>query len=405
MGFDAIWISPVVENTGEYFNVTGYHGYWTKDFYGVNEYFGTKQDLIHFVEEAHKIGLWIMVDVVANHVGPVGEDFSQIAYFNTSEFYHENCDILMDDFFHHQTRVQECRLEGLPDLDQDNEKVRTYLIQWIKYLITTFDFDGIRIDTIPHVKHKFWSEFAESAGVFSIGECLDSRVKFIASYQQTASGMKVLDALLNYPLYYAIESAFINGNTMTNLSVGLNAIGESFIDPSVLGNFIDNHDRQRFLYRKDSVTQLKNALTLNFMFEGIPILYYGTEQYFKGADDPLNREILWPTNYTTTDLVTFVKTLNKLRSDNKLWLEKPVELSKNDKFYVFGRGPGFIVALTNTEKDQAFNIPAQTYIPAKSKICNMLGDIKNDCYTLGDDGSLTGGILKGGLPAIYIVQK
>ena len=88
MGFDAIWISPVIENTPN-----GYHGYWARNFNEINPHFGTRQDLKNLVNEAHKKGIWVMVDVVANHVGPVGEDYSSIYPFNQPSHYHEKCSI------------------------------------------------------------------------------------------------------------------------------------------------------------------------------------------------------------------------------------------------------------------------------------------------------------------------
>lgn len=77
MGFDAIWISPPIENTPG-----GYHGYWAKDWNSINPYFGSAQDLKDLVEAAHMKGIWVMVDVVGNHVGPIGTDFSQINPYN-----------------------------------------------------------------------------------------------------------------------------------------------------------------------------------------------------------------------------------------------------------------------------------------------------------------------------------
>jgi len=77
MGFDAIWISPVVVN---YPN--GYHGYWAKDILNINPYFGTAQDLKDLVSACHKKGIWVMVDVVANHMGNTNTDFSPNVPFN-----------------------------------------------------------------------------------------------------------------------------------------------------------------------------------------------------------------------------------------------------------------------------------------------------------------------------------
>jgi len=88
MGFDAIWISPVVENYDQ-----GYHGYWATNWEAINPYFGSAQDLKDMVNAAHNRDIWVMVDVVANHVGPVGYDFSQIYPLNQAYHYHDDCSI------------------------------------------------------------------------------------------------------------------------------------------------------------------------------------------------------------------------------------------------------------------------------------------------------------------------
>ena len=66
MGFDAIWISPIVKNAEG-----SYHGYHTIDFYDLNEHFGTKQDMLNLVQKCHDKDIKVMLDVVANHVGLV----------------------------------------------------------------------------------------------------------------------------------------------------------------------------------------------------------------------------------------------------------------------------------------------------------------------------------------------
>ena len=100
LGFDAIWISPIVDN---YDN--GYHGYWARKIYEVNSHFGTKDDLKRLVTECHKRDIWVMVDVVGNHVkiinyfyiftqmGNTDTHYSNNAPFTSSDHYHSYCDI------------------------------------------------------------------------------------------------------------------------------------------------------------------------------------------------------------------------------------------------------------------------------------------------------------------------
>ena len=77
MGFDAIWISPVVDNMDG-----GYHGYWARNWEKRNSNFGSDDDLKNLVKACHDKGIYVMVDVVANHVAPIGDDFNQIYPLN-----------------------------------------------------------------------------------------------------------------------------------------------------------------------------------------------------------------------------------------------------------------------------------------------------------------------------------
>jgi alpha-amylase len=134
MGFDAIWITPVIENTPQ-----GYHGYWAKDFDKTNPYHGTEEELKELVNECHKRDMLVMVDVVANHIGYVNQsqgfkdnNYSGINPFNKNEHYHPYCELgNKKDKWH----MENCFLMELPDLNTEHPFVRSYLMKWIKNLI------------------------------------------------------------------------------------------------------------------------------------------------------------------------------------------------------------------------------------------------------------------------------
>lgn len=130
MGFDAIWISPIPEN-----NDHDYHGYAAINWEKRNHYFGTDDDLKAMVKAAHEKGIAVMVDVVANHSGPVGDDFQQIYPLNLPEHYHSDCNI---DDWNNQWQVENCRLANLPDINQQNPWVRQYLKDWVAYIVKEF---------------------------------------------------------------------------------------------------------------------------------------------------------------------------------------------------------------------------------------------------------------------------
>ena len=134
MGFDAIWISPIVDNTDG-----GYHGYWARNWNKLNSNFGSDEDFFYFVSECHNRGIWVMVDIVMNHIGPVGTDYSSIYPFNSPDHYHNYCVIQDSDFNGgNQWNVEHCRLAGLPDLNQENPFVREQLLQWVENIKNTY---------------------------------------------------------------------------------------------------------------------------------------------------------------------------------------------------------------------------------------------------------------------------
>jgi len=78
-------------------------------------------------------------------------------------------------------------------------------------LVRDFEFDGIRIDTIPEVPKDFWSEFGEAAGVFQMGENFNGDPAYVGPYQAYLTG------LFNYPMYYTIKDVFGSQKSMTNI--------------------------------------------------------------------------------------------------------------------------------------------------------------------------------------------
>ena len=332
LGFDAIWISPVVDNIEP-----GYHGYWARNWEKVNNHFGDETSLKTFVDTAHSMGIWVMVDVVANHVGPVGDDFSQIYPFNHPDHYHPDCNIID---WSNQWQVENCRLANLPDLNQENSWVRQYLKDWIKNLVSKFGFDGVRIDTVPHVEKPFWSEYTQSAGVYTIGEVFNGNDAYVGSYQG------YVDALLNYGMYFSIRDVFASGSSMREIKSRWDSINANFRNPDVLGLFVDNHDNARFLSGNGDWRLFKSALAFALTARGIPIFYYGSEQAYSGGADPNNREPLWSNMNKNHEIYIFIQTINRARAAQRSPTQPFAEKWVDDNLYAFTRGR-FFVAVTN----------------------------------------------------------
>jgi alpha-amylase len=181
-------------------------------------------------------------------------------------------------------------------------------------VVQKFGFDGIRIDTVPHVKKDFWKEYAASAGVYQVGEVLNGNIGYVSYY--THDG---LDATMNYPLFFTLRNVFNFKHSMYEIrQTMLNSQG-AYSDLDALGVFIDNHDQARFLSMTPDTNIFKGALAFALFAQGIPIIYYGSEQGFNGGNDPYNRAPLWTSMNTNSDLYKFMTKMVSVRKANQVW--------------------------------------------------------------------------------------
>jgi alpha-amylase len=387
MGFDAIWISPMLRNTGN-----DYHGYAYDDLYQLNSHFGSETQLKSLISAAHSRDVWIMLDVVANHVAPVDLSFNLINPFNESKYYHSKCDI---NDWDNQSEVENCRLANLPDLDQDNAFVRSTLINWVSTLKAKYNFDGLRIDTIPEVKGDFWAEYSSAAGMYCVGEVFNGNIDYVSNYQ------KYVDGVLSYPLYFTMRDVFASKQSMYNLEGLLGPSGtyeKKFKNTKLLGTFIDNHDNSRFLSSQSSWTLYKNAIAFTLFTTGIPIVYYGSEQGYSGGADPANRESLWPNYNTNHELYKFIATLVKTNKAQKVSTFTQTQRYASENFYAFSRG-NVLVCTTNAGDGSSVTVTV-TYLPYSEgqTVCNVLNI--SDCLTVS--GGALKVVMTGGLPKVYI---
>ncbi|CAE7027619.1 hypothetical protein P3342_006017 [Pyrenophora teres f. teres] len=333
LGFDSIWITPVVSN-----KAAGYHGYWAEDLYKINSNYGTAADLKSLTAAAHAKGMYVMVDVVANHMGPGAVTANQPAPLGQSSSYHTPCAI----DYSNQNSVEVCEIASLPDINTSLTSVRDTFKTWISYLVKEYSFDGVRIDTVKHVEKDFWPGFATAAGVYSIGEVFDGDPTYLAQYA------KLMPGLLNYAVYYPMNNFYQQKGSSQALVDMMNTVSNTFPDPSALGTFLDNHDNKRWLAVKNDKTLLTNCLAYVILARGIPILYYGTEQGYAGGDDPANREDLWRSSFSTnTDMYQNIKKLTAARkSAGGLGGNDHVHLYVAATAYAWSRAGGNLVVLT-----------------------------------------------------------
>jgi glycosidase len=312
LGAGAIWLSPVLKNTS--FDQGSYHGYGIQDFLRANPFFAdveanADQELRDLVDAAHAAGLYVIFDIVLNHMGDVFAYASNPGGSDAS--YSDNrMDVLWRDAGGHANAAftspgavanptgdelvwpvelqqnEYFRRQGDPapyddtvgdfppfkQLSTWENDVQRFLIRAYQYVIARYDIDGFRIDTLRYLKGDLaqifgnsMREFALSIGkknFFTFGEVLDgSEEADIARFigRNTADkGDKVgVDAALDYPLYNTLVPV-VKGSSAPQAMVAMYQLRKT-TEQDILSShgdatrffvtFLDNHDnRARIRY-------------------------------------------------------------------------------------------------------------------------------------------------------------
>ncbi|HEX8068664.1 MAG TPA: alpha-amylase family glycosyl hydrolase [Pyrinomonadaceae bacterium] len=322
LGVTALWLTPWYDNVnhlneretypdttgGPKRAITDYHGYGAVDFYGVEEHFGTMNDLRRLVDEAHRLGLKVIQDQVANHTGPYhpwATDMPTPTWYNGTRDKHPantfQTWVLHDP--HALPDVKRVVLDGwfidiLPDLNQNDPETARYITQNTLWWIGMTGLDGIRQDTWQYVPNTFWRGWTaavkrEYPNMRVVGEVLDGDVSHCNFYQGGRvrfDGVDTgLDTLFDFPLLYPTRRAFAEGKALRE-AVQIVSYDHTYPNAAVLLPLIGNHDMGRFMSEPGATfTGLKLAETLVMTMRGTPQLYYGDELGLAGAGDPTNR--------------------------------------------------------------------------------------------------------------------
>ena len=322
IGVTAIWLTPWYDNVnhlnqreqypdvegGPRLPITDYHGYGAVDFYGVEEHFGTLAKLRELVEVAHRAGIKVIQDQVANHSGPYhpwAQDPPTPGWYNgTVENHLAN---KFETWVLHDPRAVELMkretLEGwfiniLPDLNQNDEESARYIIQNSLWWAGVTGLDAIRQDTWQYVPNRFWKDYMaaikrEYPRLNVVGEVLDGDPAHVAFYQGGRvrfDGVDTgLDTLFDFPLLYPLRRAFAEGKPVREVAQML-AQDQLYPNPDVLVTLVGNHDLQRFMNEPGAtVTGLNLAFTVIMTTRGSPQIFYGDEIALPGGGDPDNR--------------------------------------------------------------------------------------------------------------------
>ncbi|MDN5345607.1 MAG: hypothetical protein PWQ73_104 [Petrotoga sp.] len=384
LGATAIWITPPVANQwwDGSVNYGGYHGYWARHFKKVEEHFGDLELYKKLVEEAHKKGLYVIQDIVANHTGNFliyknGKYYlnDQSVPTNKPEQYPFNMNDYNDpeqrklNIYHWPSEIKNpnqynTEFSQLDDLNTENPLVIEALKDSYTFWIEEADIDGFRVDTAIYVPNEFWEEFLNGEnGIYEIARKVEKNdfltygEAWITPQPFTNVAEKSLNeymeigfnSMLDFPLQTDIKRVFKEGKPPSYLEYRLNQREIMYKDPSRMITFIDNHDMDRFLKGSD-INSLKQALTFIFTIPGIPTIYYGTEQNFVETRAAMFQQGFASGGVdhfdTTTPTFQYIKELTELRKNIPTFRYGKVEVLFADEL---GPGP-FIYKVKDESK-------------------------------------------------------
>jgi glycosidase len=403
-------------------------------------------------------------------------------WFDDPEWYNRNGRVYLwwheGDYSSEFVREQEVLGDfpgGLKDLNTDHQDVKDAMALAFSYWIDVADFDGFRIDTLKHMDRPdldindrgFLGDFAtriraHAASVgkqnfFIFGEAFDGNDTLIGQYtmggvdDQGAFGRmdgafyfsqkyRVIDNVFKLGgatrdiecMYhsrmgtspgigaqYCADNGFPAGPVYWDQPHAMPAEGGTGLAPQqTMVNFIDNHDIPRFLFEDGRVEALRNTMFYLMTWDGIPCLYYGTEQEFEGGTDPKNREDMFlgnpnkgfepfatdhETYQYTRDLIALRKQLPALRRGTVSirWSTANPRGARDSGIFAFERVAGDDVALVvlNTADNQDSETCAptadggacmQTSFGAGTVLVDVAPGAGNgETFTVASGGSLT----------------
>ena len=306
MGFGAVWITPITDNPDEAFsggepvtwgsmwtdrNKTGYHGYWSDNFYAIDEHWPSYGlDFAAYTRRMREHGLKTVLDIVANHGGPAWT--MPVAQPKFGQIFDADGKLVADqqnlppdklDPQHnplHAFYQTKPILAQLSNIDYRNPATLDYFVGAYDHWIDE-GADAFRIDAIGLTPTAYWRQFsarirAKHPGFFMFGENFDYDARKIAPYTRAEGGsLSVLDFPLRGQIAALVESAskkmrgdYVKVEKALQLESGL------YRNPYELVTFYDNHDMARLDASDNGFIDANNLL---FTMRGIPAVYYGSE--------------------------------------------------------------------------------------------------------------------------------
>lgn len=283
IGGSALYIGPLFESVG--------HGYETTDYKKLDSRLGTNEDLTAFVAYCHEQGIKVIFDGVFNHTGRDFFAFKDIqANRENSQYKDWYCNVNFWGNNEYNDGFSYDNWGGynlLVKLNQKNPAVVDYICDVIRFWVSEFDVDGIRLDAADVLDFDFMKALRRTANEVKPDFWLMGEV-IHGDYSRWVNG-ETLHSVTNYTLHKALYSGH-NDHNYFEIAHTVRRLQN--MGTLKLYNFVDNHDVERIYTKLTNKAHFVPVHVLLYTLPGVPSIYYGSEFGIEGhkeygSDDSL----------------------------------------------------------------------------------------------------------------------
>ena len=361
IGCTALYIGPLFESVG--------HGYETTDYKKLDSRLGTNEDLKNFVAVCHEKGIKVIFDGVFNHTGRDFFAFKDIQQNREhSRYLNWYCNINFGGNNEYNDGFSYENWGGynlLVKLNQRNPEVQNYICDVIRFWVSEFDVDGIRLDAADVLDFAFMRALRRTAAEVKEDFWLMGEV-IHGDYSRWVNG-ETLHSVTNYALHKALYSGHNDHNyfEIAHTVKYLQNMGN--LD---LYNFVDNHDVERIYTKLSNKAHFAPVHVLLYTLPGVPSIYYGSEFGIEGKKEKFSDDSLRPAlnlkDYadaiTTNPNTALIAALGKVRQHTPaLSYGSYTELHLTNRQFAFARdldGVRVIVTVNNDDNAAGMSLPA-----------------------------------------------
>ena len=366
IGCNAVYIGPLFESVG--------HGYETTDYKKLDSRLGTNEDLTNYVAECHRQGIRVILDGVFNHTGRDFFAFRDIRekrenspyrdWYRNVNFWGNN---QYNDGFSYENWGG---YDLLAKLNQSNPAVRDYICDVVRFWVSEFDIDGIRLDAADVLDFDYMKSLRRVADEVKPEFWLMGEVIHGDYTRWVNEG--TLHSVTNYHLHKALYSGHNDHNyfEIAHTVKRLYGMGGNRPDGLKLYNFVDNHDVERIYTKLNNKAHFAPVHVRLYTLPGVPSVYYGSEFGIEGKKERYSDDSLRPAlslsdfgdalekNACTGLIAALGKARQKIKA---LSYGDYQELLLTNRQYAFSRnynGESVLVTVNNDDSDYVMTLPA-----------------------------------------------